>query len=196
MAVYREPCSWETFESNYPIPFENVSVQHTAVTLSMTHENDMPVRHRPEGILNKCQTLDDFLSMHLELEPTPLPVSFKAHSADKTRPPSIHFESNRGAIGEHFVMSPTTGNPDQGDLDEGIKSKRSGAKVVRESSGVKEFFSLNVPYMCKSLTPYNYFYRDERDNIVNGTKKAGDPLPPPLKDFSQARQNALLHQHW
>jgi hypothetical protein len=50
--------------------------------------------------------------------------------------------------------------------------------------------------MSKPLTAYNYFYRDERDNIVRGTKAAGDPLPSPVNDFSEEKKNALLRQHW
>jgi hypothetical protein len=49
---------------------------------------------------------------------------------------------------------------------------------------------------CKPLKVYNYFYRDERDNIVHGMKQHGDPLPPPVSDFSQAKFEQLLHQRW
>jgi hypothetical protein len=49
---------------------------------------------------------------------------------------------------------------------------------------------------CKPLKVYNYFYRDERDNIVHGMKQHGDPLPPPVNDFSQAKFEQLLHQRW
>jgi hypothetical protein len=50
--------------------------------------------------------------------------------------------------------------------------------------------------MIKPLTAYNYFYRDERDNIVNGMKHKGDPLPPPLDDFGAEKMETLLYQHW
>jgi hypothetical protein len=48
----------------------------------------------------------------------------------------------------------------------------------------------------KPLTPYNYFFRSERDNIVNGMQHASDPIPEPDVDFSEAKRNALLHQRW
>jgi hypothetical protein len=50
--------------------------------------------------------------------------------------------------------------------------------------------------LLKPLTAYNYFYRDERDNIVDGITTALDPFPNPVSDFSQSRLEALLHQRW
>jgi hypothetical protein len=55
---------------------------------------------------------------------------------------------------------------------------------------------LHHPKLCKPLKVYNYFYRDERDNIVNGMQNHGDPLPPPVSDFSQSKYEHLLHQRW
>jgi hypothetical protein len=52
------------------------------------------------------------------------------------------------------------------------------------------------PMFCKPLTAYNYFYRVERDNIVNGMASADDPLPPVDQDVSLEKQEKLLHQHW
>jgi hypothetical protein len=52
------------------------------------------------------------------------------------------------------------------------------------------------PKLCKPLKVYNYFYRDERDNIVNGLQNHGDELPPPVTDFSQSKYEHLLHQRW
>jgi hypothetical protein len=49
---------------------------------------------------------------------------------------------------------------------------------------------------CKPLTGYNYFYRDERDNIVGNLQQRGDPLPDPLRDFSAEKMEQLLHHHW
>lgn len=50
--------------------------------------------------------------------------------------------------------------------------------------------------ICKPLSCYNYFYRDERDNIVNGIGNPGDPLPEPVHDFSDAKRSLLLKHHW
>jgi hypothetical protein len=50
--------------------------------------------------------------------------------------------------------------------------------------------------VCKPLTAYNYFYRVERDSIVNGMASANDPLPPVDQDVSLEKQEKLLHQHW
>jgi hypothetical protein len=50
--------------------------------------------------------------------------------------------------------------------------------------------------LLKPLTAYNYFYRDERDNIVDGITTELDPFPNPVSDFSQSKLETLLHQRW
>lgn len=50
--------------------------------------------------------------------------------------------------------------------------------------------------LLKPLTAYNYYYRDERDNIVQGLSAEGDPLPDPVRDISHSKFESLLHQHW
>ena len=54
----------------------------------------------------------------------------------------------------------------------------------------------NNSLLLKPLTPYNYFYRDERDNIVLQISNENDLLPPPVSDFSAGKMCRLLHQHW
>jgi hypothetical protein len=55
---------------------------------------------------------------------------------------------------------------------------------------------LQHPMVCKPLTAYNYFYRVERDNIVNGMTSATDPLPPVDLGIGREKQEKLLQQHW
>jgi hypothetical protein len=50
--------------------------------------------------------------------------------------------------------------------------------------------------LLKPLTPYNYYYRDERDNIVSHISDESDPLPPAVSDFTESKLQFLLHQHW
>ena len=47
--------------------------------------------------------------------------------------------------------------------------------------------------VLKPLTAYNFYYRDERDNIVLAT---GDEIPPPVIDFSEAKRQKLLEDRW
>jgi hypothetical protein len=54
----------------------------------------------------------------------------------------------------------------------------------------------NAELLLKPFTPYNYFYRDERENIVNNFTKEDDPLPSPLSDFTITKMHALLYEHW
>jgi len=49
------------------------------------------------------------------------------------------------------------------------------------------------PRLLKPLTAYNFFYRDERDNIVLAS---GDHVPPPVSDFSDAKREKLLEDRW
>ena len=46
------------------------------------------------------------------------------------------------------------------------------------------------------LTPYNYYYRDERENIVSQITGENDTLPPPVSDFTTTKIQSLLYQHW
>lgn len=55
---------------------------------------------------------------------------------------------------------------------------------------------MNRKLLLRPLSPYNYYYRDERDNIVNNLKQPGDPLPPPISDQSQEKLESLLFQRW
>jgi hypothetical protein len=54
----------------------------------------------------------------------------------------------------------------------------------------------NIKLLLRPLTPYNYFYRDERDNMVRNFTTEDDPLPPPLSDFTVTKMHALLYEHW
>jgi hypothetical protein len=53
-----------------------------------------------------------------------------------------------------------------------------------------------LPVMCPPLTAYNYYYRNERDTIVQGMTHADDPLPPSDWNFTEQKKLELLHQHW
>jgi hypothetical protein len=50
--------------------------------------------------------------------------------------------------------------------------------------------------LLKPLTGYNYYYRDERANIVSQMSGEYDPVPPPTRDFSVPKLQHLLYQHW
>jgi hypothetical protein len=50
--------------------------------------------------------------------------------------------------------------------------------------------------LLKPLSPYNYYYRDERDNIVKNMQHPEDPLPPPISDQTQEKLERLLFQRW
>jgi len=55
----------------------------------------------------------------------------------------------------------------------------------------------NKPRLLKPLTAYNYYYRDERDNIVLGNSSdSSHDLPPPVHDFSERKRQKLLEDRW
>jgi hypothetical protein len=54
----------------------------------------------------------------------------------------------------------------------------------------------NPRLLLKPLTPYNYYYRDERENIVGHITQKEDQFPPPISDFSTSKMYKLLYQHW
>jgi hypothetical protein len=54
----------------------------------------------------------------------------------------------------------------------------------------------NKQFLLKPLSAYNYFYRDERGNIIGQMSGENDPIPPPTCDFSTPKLKYLLYQHW
>lgn len=79
------------------------------------------------------------------------------------------------------------------------KRKEKRTKLIRTSvdNGDDESrrqSSTATPKTLKPLTAYNYFFRDERDNIVDNVDST--QLPLPVSDFSPQKQQRLLHQHW
>lgn len=55
---------------------------------------------------------------------------------------------------------------------------------------------LNANLLLKPLSPYNYYFRDESDNIVRHLMHSDNSLPPPVSDLTQERMQSLLFQHW
>lgn len=56
----------------------------------------------------------------------------------------------------------------------------------------------DIPHhvLCKPLTAYNYFYRDEKDNILQHTAHIGAPLPETVSDFGDDKFRILLYHRW
>jgi hypothetical protein len=52
------------------------------------------------------------------------------------------------------------------------------------------------PARLKPLSAYNYFFRNERNNILAHMMQPGDPLPDTVSDFSSQKMEQLLHEHW
>jgi hypothetical protein len=50
--------------------------------------------------------------------------------------------------------------------------------------------------VLRPLNAYNYFFRDERDNLVYGQRGTDGNFPPPIRDFSDQRKKQLLSKHW
>jgi hypothetical protein len=154
------------------------------------------------------------------LEPTPIPAFETMRSVGQ--PEQFHALSGvaRGSIGlpetsmrqsledslrdtGELCRALSTGSRPEGKLQAvDIASVDEDSKPAAVSTSLQTrdqtalATSTRMRKMCKPLTAYNYFYRDERDNIVLGTKAAGDPLPSPVNDFSEEKKNALLRQHW
>ena len=53
------------------------------------------------------------------------------------------------------------------------------------------------PYkILKPLTSYHYFYRVERDNIMQGIGQNYDQIPDTVHEFSERKLRELLDQRW
>jgi hypothetical protein len=164
------------------------------------------VHHGGHGHLPPTDTmsLDDWLAM----EPTPLAScgqTLMAENEPNSMPRTVSVDE---CTKEKLrVMTPFAPN----ELKTNALTKtvsRKAAKVsvplfsdmtktlLLEPSEPADASPLQITKMCVPLTAYNYFYRNERDNIVRNMKRAGDPLPKPDHDFSQSKHDEMLYQHW
>jgi hypothetical protein len=50
--------------------------------------------------------------------------------------------------------------------------------------------------LLKPLTAYHYFYRVERENIVQGMSANGDQIPDSVHDYSETKLRMLLDRRW
>lgn len=73
---------------------------------------------------------------------------------------------------------------------------RSWMKLQQLSSVPPYQQFLNKKLLLLPLTPYNYFFRDERENIVSQISNETDPLPRPVSEISVSKLQYLLKQHW
>jgi hypothetical protein len=48
----------------------------------------------------------------------------------------------------------------------------------------------------RSLNAYNYFFRDEKENLMNGVYGPDGSFPPPSEDWSEGKKWKLLLEHW
>jgi hypothetical protein len=125
----------------------------------------------------------------LTLEPEPLPINFRGG-----------FKNERANGSDSFLFAPKDECAKleyrrmQCDTKISVVSADSSFSETEEP--VSALAPLKVTKMCIPLTAYNYFYRNERDNIVRNMKRPGDPLPDPDHDFSQSKQEELLYQRW
>jgi hypothetical protein len=164
--------------------------------------------HGGHGHLQPTDTisLDDWLAM----EPTPLTScgqTFMAENEPNSMPRIVSIdECTEEKLRVKILFGP---NELKTNALTGRKTvSRKAAKVsvplfsdmtktlLLEPSEPADASPLQITKMCVPLTAYNYFYRNERDNIVGNMKRAGDPLPKPDHDFSQSKHDELLYQHW
>lgn len=83
------------------------------------------------------------------------------------------------------------------DIGGDIATLEKAAKPQELCSTKRGSVSLARPsQMCLPMSAYNYFCRDESENIVNGLTSAAGPLPDPIQDFTVEREEKLLHRHW
>jgi hypothetical protein len=84
---------------------------------------------------------------------------------------------------------------------QGLSSINKGTFAIKSDRNSRDSHrsmhaSRHLAIMCPPLTAYNYFYRHERDTIVQGMTRADDPLPAAVWDFTLEKKAELLRQHW
>lgn len=115
-------------------------------------------------------------------------IDEKNHTADSMR----YCETDVESFGKTVPRTSTVGIATCSTVD-----PQMAVSVNLQNQSVPPYQQMNNnSLLLKPLTPYNYFYRDERDNIVLQISDEHDPLPPPVSDFSIEKMQHLLKQHW
>jgi hypothetical protein len=112
--------------------------------------------------------------------------------------PNYHIGSVRDASTQGNFPAPSI-SQSQEPLDTTMieQQMRIWMKMIGTPTLIPPYQQLgNKKLLLHPLTPYNYYYRDERDNIVAQISNESDPLPPSVSDFKVTKMQALLHQHW
>jgi hypothetical protein len=134
-----------------------------------------------------------------------------------------HHHHHHNLQQQHEVMRTTEARIVTGDVrvprnDNDSYSLRSGVASPLDRSGALEMPPFtqeivppfqqhqNLRLLLRPLTPYNYFYRDERANILQGLTSTADDapsdttvgveFPAAVADFSVTKMHALLFEHW
>jgi hypothetical protein len=186
----------ETFESRPP---NDTSVTADFSTIDYT-TNKQGVRTQHGSKSEFDSSVDDSLSLlpfkyaHMRCSPH----LHQSSTATATLPaaPAIF----RRVHGDHLAPPLTFASPNeygQAATNWSFKEKCfNQSPTVTYRSGSPLLLQRQHTQLCKPLTGYNYFYRDEKDNILRHLQQAGDPLPDPVCDFSAHKMEQLLHQHW
>jgi len=117
-----------------------------------------------------------------ETLPMPCPLAASSSAAAQKRAQSSDLTTTK------TLASPPTNRK----KSKTCRAKRSRAASSEATDG-NELDAYGEPKMLKPLTAYNFYYRDERDNICLAT---GDEVPPPVSDFSEAKRQKLLGDRW
>jgi len=166
LSVHPEPSSSKAKEMN-----RNKNATETAVTTSIDGE---PARDK--HVFNKNPNIrgnPDSLAQIINVSNTVYPLH---RSADE------------------FMLRPATStmlrvlDPSFDHLSHSVDGTQRIAPSQPQQSQQQQ------PPPIKPLTAFNYFYRDERNNIVSG----GDTtkFPSPVSDFSESKLRQLLHERW
>jgi hypothetical protein len=152
-------------------------------------------------------TLDDWLAM----EPMPLTSGgyrLTAENESNTMPRIVSVdECTKNKLHVETMLAPNEPFKTNASTGRKTATRKTAAvggpllsdmtkTLLMEHSESTDASPLQITKMCVPLTAYNYFYRNERDNIVRNMERAGDPLPKPDHDFSQSKHDELLYQHW
>lgn len=178
LALHRHHCH------NHSLPFNNPSLS----PMKFYHVSDL---QRFNSCINSCVTSNTCVTVVV-----PNRVDHINTSA------SVSLQNDECMVGSTALfLSSTSPNSSATSTSKTNKQVASTARAVTNSANISSGNiargeNTKMLKLCKPMKVYNYFYRNERDNIVNGMKQPGDPLPPPVSDFSQTKFEKLLHQRW
>jgi hypothetical protein len=182
-----QPTMEEPLQNHHDQPMNVEPPLHRAVPGPQEWFTSLPSSSTDQVFPPSVAVLDDF-------EPEPIYPAHMADTASRNPSPTKYYSRKRGPPQRSKQKGSTEYNIDIASPDEEVYHLELPSFVYEVLPPYQQH--QNTRLLLRPLTAYNYFYRDERENIVRNFTMEDDPLPPPQSNFTTNKMHSLVYEHW